>query len=244
MFLPVTETGLVPVTPQGQPVFLAESAGDIVVTAGDIHAFLVETEPAERLGALRDATFFNGQRDILKALHLIRNRREARFDPRSGRELSYPAPGAVGRDGEHLVFPRLDPAVIGIIRHEESDQILLARNRHRPDFFSLIAGYVDPGETLEEAMIREALEETGRRVESVSYWGSQPWPPSGSLMVGFSAVTEDVQPVCDTDEELAEVRWVSRAELPELTIARKGSIAHTMIMEWFHGDETGSVPAR
>ena len=103
---------------------------------------------------------------------------------------------------------------------------------------------MDPGETLEEAMIREALEETGRRVESVKYWGSQPWPPSGSLMVGFSAVTEDVQPVCDTDEELAEVRWVSRAELPTMTIARQGSIAHTMIMEWFHGDETGSVPAR
>lgn len=244
MFLPVTETGLVPVSPQGQPVFVTEPAGEIVVAAGDIHAFLVETEPAERLGTLRDATFFNGQRDILKALHLIRNRREARFDPRTGRELSYPAPGAVGHDGEHLVFPRLDPAVIGIIHHAESDRILLARNRHRPGFFSLIAGYVDPGETLEEAMIREALEETGRRVESVSYWGSQPWPPSGSLMVGFSAVTEDVQPVCDTDEELTEVRWVSRAELPELTIARKGSIAHTMIMEWFHGDETGSVPAR
>ena len=244
MFLPVTEAGRVPVTPQGQPVYLAEPVGDIVVTAGAIHAFLVDTESAERLGTLRDATFFNGQRDILKALHLIRNRREARFDPRTGRELSYPAPGAVGHDGERLVFPRLDPAVIGIIRHPETDRILLARNRHRSGFFSLIAGYVDPGETLEEAMVREALEETGRRVESVCYWGSQPWPPSGSLMVGFSAVTEDVRPVCDIDGELAEVRWVSRAELPELTIARKGSIAHTMIMEWFHGDETGSVPAR
>ncbi|HIX78661.1 MAG TPA: NADH pyrophosphatase, partial [Candidatus Corynebacterium faecipullorum] len=113
MFLPVTETGLVPVSPQGQPVFVTEPAGEIVVAAGDIHAFLVESEAAERLGTLRDATFFNGQRDILKALHLIRNRREARFDPRTGRELSYPAPGAVGHDGERLVFPRLDPAVIG-----------------------------------------------------------------------------------------------------------------------------------
>ena len=63
-------------------------------------------------------------------------------------------------------------------------------------------------------------------------------------MVGFSAVAQDVQPVCDTDEELEEVRWVSRADVPNMTIARTGSIAHTMIMEWFHGDETGSVPAR
>lgn len=55
MFLPVTETGRVPVTPQGQPVFLAEPTGDIVVTAGAIHAFLLGTEAAERLGALRDA---------------------------------------------------------------------------------------------------------------------------------------------------------------------------------------------
>lgn len=55
-------------------------------------------------------------------------------------------------------------------------------------------------------------------------------------MVGFSAVTDDVRAVCDTDGELEETRWVSRAELPELTIARKGSIAHTMIMEWYHGE--------
>ena len=109
MFLPVTETGRVPVTPQGQPVFLAESAGDIVVTAGAIHAFLLGTEAAERLGALRDATFFNGQRDILKALHLIRNRREARFDPRSGRELSYPRPGRWAATASTSYFHALIP---------------------------------------------------------------------------------------------------------------------------------------
>lgn len=244
MYLPVTETGRIPVDAQGQPVLVAEPAGDILVEAGDVDAFLLDTAAAEKLGTLQDAAFFNGQSDILKAVHVIRNRREARFDPRTGEELQYPAPGVVGRAGDRYVFPRLDPAVIGIIHHPESERILLARNRHRSGFFSLIAGYVEPGETLEDAMVREALEETGRRLHSVRYWGSQPWPPSGSLMVGFSAVTEDVEAVCDTDEELAEVRWVSRADLPSMTIARKGSIAHTMIMEWFHGDETGSVPAR
>ena len=244
MYLPVTETGRIPVDAQGQPVLVAEPAGDILVEAGAVYAFLLDTAIAEKLGTLQDASFFSGQSDILKAVHVIRNRREVRFDPHTGEELQYPAPGVVGRAGDRCVFPRLDPAVIGIIHHPESERILLARNRHRPGFFSLIAGYVEPGETLEAAMAREALEETGRRLHTVRYWGSQPWPPSGSFMVGFSAVTEDVEAVCDTDEELAEVRWVSRADLPSMTIARKGSIAHTMIMEWFHGDETGSVPAR
>ena len=244
MYLPVTETGRIPVDAQGQPVLVAEPAGDILVEAGAVYAFLLDTAIAEKLGTLQDASFFSGQSDILKAVHVIRNRREVRFDPHTGEELQYPAPGVVGRAGDRCVFPRLDPAVIGNIHHPESERILLARNRHRPGFFSLIAGYVEPGETLEAAMAREALEETGRRLHTVRYWGSQPWPPSGSLMVGFSAVTEDVEAVCDTDEELAEVRWVSRADLPSMTIARKGSIAHTMIMEWFHGDETGSVPAR
>lgn len=72
-----------------------------------------------------------------------------------------------------MVFPRLDPAVIGLIRLSGTDRILLARNRRRTSFFSLIAGYVEPGETAEAAFAREALEETGRRVEALRYWGSQ-----------------------------------------------------------------------
>ena len=244
MYLPVTASGRIPVTEDGHPVLVDHPAGEALVEVGQLRAFFLEEELAADLGRLEDATFFAGHGEILKVLHLMRNRREMRFHPRTGRELSFPEPGAVGRDADAFVFPRIDPAVIGIIHHPESDRILLARNRARSGFFSLIAGYVEPGEGLEEAFQREALEETGRRVEQVTYWGSQPWPPSGSLMVGFSAVTGDVRPVCDTDGELAEVRWVSRAELPSLTIARKGSIAHTMIMEWFHGEKTGSVPAR
>ena len=231
MFLPVTETNRVPVDFQGAPVLVAEPTGPILVEVGAFQAFSMPEEQAKVLGTLRDATFFADHPEILKAIHLVRNRRELRFDPRTGRELEYPAPGVVGRDAhnEHrIVFPRLDPAVIGIIHLAGTDKILLAKNRMRNSFYSLIAGY--------EAFTREALEETGMRVREVRYWGSQPWPPSGSLMVGFSAVTDDVRAVCDTDGELEETRWVSRAELPELTIARKGSIAHTMIMEWYHGE--------
>lgn len=239
MFLPVTESNRVPVDDTGAPVLVAEPSGPILVEVGAVQAFSIPDESATKLGTLRDAAFFAENPDILKAIHLVRNRRETRFDARTGDELYFPEPGVVGRslqDPRRMVFPRINPAVIGIIYLAGTNKILLARNRMRSSFFSLIAGYVEPGESLEEAFAREALEETGRRVHEVRYWGSQPWPPSGSLMMGFSAVTDDVQAVCDTDGELEEIRWISRAELPELNIARKGSIAHTMIMEWYHGE--------
>ena len=239
MYLPVTSTGRVPVDGAGQPIFLSSPAGEIRVALKGFVAFLAGEDFADRLGELQEATYFADRPQILRAIALIRNRREQRFSPRTGKRLEFPEPGIVGYDVDDAgrqVFPRLDPAVIGLIRLAGSERILLARNRVRSSFFSLIAGYVESGESVEEAFQREALEETGRRVEDVTYWGSQPWPLSGSIMLGFSAVTEDVHATCDTDGELAEIRWVSRGELPSLTIARPGSIAHKMIMEWYHGD--------
>ena len=243
MFLPVTPSGLVPVTAVGEPVLVKEVPGgvgkQVVVDLGTLKACLVSEDSAGKLGRLESATFFADQPVILQAIALIRNRREQRFDPRTGRQLDYPAPGIVGRDPhdeKRLVFPRLDPAVIGLIRLSGTDRILLARNRRRNSLFSLIAGYVEPGETAEAAFAREALEETGRRVDHIRYWGSQAWPPSGSLMLGFCAQTADVHPTCHTDGELEEIRWVERSELSGLSLPRPGSIAHTMIMEWYHGD--------
>ncbi|MCZ9296993.1 NAD(+) diphosphatase [Corynebacterium yonathiae] len=243
MFLPVTPGGLVPVTAAGEPVLVEGVPGGVgkqaVVDLGTLQACLCPEDSAGKLGRLESATFFADQPLILQAIALIRNRREQRFDPRTGRKLDYPAPGIVGcdpDDARRMVFPRLDPAVIGLIRLAGTDRILLARNRRRNSFFSLIAGYVEPGETAEAAFAREALEETGRRVEALRYWGSQSWPPSGSLMLGFCAQTADVHPTCHTDGELEEIRWVERSELPELSLPRPGSIAHTMIMEWYHGD--------
>lgn len=243
MFLPVTPNGQVPVTAVGEPVLVEGVSGGVgkqgVVDLGTLQAFPCPEDSARELGRLESATFFADQPTILQAIALIRNRREQRFDPRTGHELEYPAPGIVGRDPQderRMVFPRLDPVVIGLIRLSGTDRILLARNRRRNSFFSLIAGYVEPGETAEAAFAREALEETGRKVDNIRYWGSQAWPPSGSLMLGFCAETADVHPACHTDGELEEIRWVERAELPQLRLSQPGSIAHTMIMEWYHGD--------
>ncbi|MDV2423202.1 NAD(+) diphosphatase [Corynebacterium curieae] len=243
MFLPVTPSGQVPVNAVGEPVLVEGVPGGVgkqgVVDLGTLQAFPCPEDSARELGRLESATFFADQPTILQAIALIRNRREQRFDPRTGHKLEYPAPGIVGRDPQderRMVFLRLDPAVIGLIRLSGTDRILLARNRRRNSFFSLIAGYVEPGETAEAAFAREALEETGRRVDNIRYWGSQAWPPSGTLMLGFCAETADVHPACHTDGELEEIRWVERAELPQLRLSQPGSIAHTMIMEWYHGD--------
>lgn len=236
MYLPVSATGRVPVDAAGQPVLLRHlPPTDVVVQLSRWSALLLDDVAA--FGTPQDATFFADQPEILKAITLVRNRREMIFDPASGEKLDYSDGGVVGRNPRgRLVFPRLDPAVIGMVQLRGTNKILLARNRQRDGYFSLIAGYVDAGETLEQAFAREVWEETGRRVEDLQYWGSQPWPPSGSLMVGFTAVTDDAAAVGKLDGELAEIRWVSRDELPELPLARAGSIAHTMIMEWYHGE--------
>ena len=120
-------------------------------------------------------------------------------------------------------FPRLSPAIIVCIRRGE--QILLARNhRFPPGRFSVLAGFVEPGETLEEAVAREVREEVGIRVRDIRYFGSQPWPFPNSLMLGFTAEYAEGELVVD-ESELAEAHWFTRDNLPDLpppiSIARR-----------------------
>lgn len=171
---------------------------------------------------------------LARVVALLRHRDNFRFDPSDGSPLTFDEDGIIGHGERHSpIFPRIDPAVIGIVELAGRNQILLGRNAFRSrGFFSLIAGYVDPGETLEQAFAREVLEETGRRVHDITYWGSQPWPPSGSLMIGFHAFTDDIDATAETDGELAETRWVDAHTIGEVTLPRSGSIAHQMISDW------------
>lgn len=111
-------------------------------------------------------------------------------------------------------YPRLSPAVImSIIR---GDQILLARSPRFPKgMYSALAGFVEPGETLEEAVAREVAEEVGVRVGEIRYLASQPWPFPHSLMIGFTSVYQDGEITIDRNE-LEDARWFSRHDMPPL----------------------------
>lgn len=120
-------------------------------------------------------------------------------------------------------FPRLAPAVI--VRVERGSEILLARSRHFvPGVFSVLAGFVEPGETLEEAVAREVKEETGIAVKNIRYFGSQPWPFPHSLMIGFTAEYAGGE-IALEDSELEAAGWFTAVNLPpqpgKISIARK-----------------------
>ncbi len=143
------------------------------------------------------------------------------------------------QDGsEH--YPRTDPAVIMAVT-DADDRLLLARSPHWPQGrLSVLAGFVEPGESLEAAVAREVLEEVGVVVEQVRYLGNQPWPFPSSLMVGFTSRAVDPTLHLDMDE-IVEAVWVSRAELREMVLAgRFGisptvSIARRIIEHWYGG---------
>jgi NAD+ diphosphatase len=155
-----------------------------------------------------------------------------------------PAPGGHStvcpKDGsEH--FPRTDPAVIMLVT-DPDDRCLLARNAAWPGRrVSILAGFVDPGESAEQAVVREVAEETGIKVHNVQYLGSQPWPMPRSLMLGFRADAPAGQVISVDHDELAEAHWFSRDELlaaikaREIALPPSVSIARHIIESWFGG---------
>lgn len=135
-------------------------------------------------------------------------------------------------------FPRTDPVVIVRVV-DGRNRVLLGRSPSwTPGRYSVLAGFVEPGETLEDAVRREVLEESGVEVGGVSYVASQPWPFPSSLMLGFHAVAERGRPVADGDE-LEDVRWFDRAEVEqaaagrgELVLSPRYSISRRLLDDW------------
>lgn len=135
-----------------------------------------------------------------------------------------------------MAFPRLAPAIITLVTRGEGSEsrALLARGVNFPvPMYSCLAGFVEPGETLEQAVVREVEEEVGVVVADVAYVASQPWPFPHSLMLGFRArwVSGDIR--CDP-AEIADADWYRRDELPMIPPAI--SIARRLINEWLAGD--------
>ncbi len=112
-----------------------------------------------------------------------------------------------------IVYPKISPAVIVAITC--NDKILLAKGKnYKGDFYALIAGYVDAGESIEETVVREVKEEVGLDIKNLKYYKSQPWPFSSSLMLGFTAEADDTQPIVIDEKEIKEAGWFTRGKLP------------------------------
>ncbi len=128
-------------------------------------------------------------------------------------------------------FPRTDPVVIMLATH--GDDCLVGRQKGWPEkMYSALAGFMEPGETIEEAVARELIEEAGIRVSNVSYFGTQPWPFPGSLMIGCLAEAENRDISLD-DVELEDARWLSRAEM-QSSMAGNGPLSAPPAMAIAH----------
>ena len=138
--------------------------------------------------------------------------------------------------------PRTDPAVIVLVK-DGGDRILLGHQATWPaGRFSNLAGFVEPGESFEQCVVREVAEESGVVVHSIRYLGSQPWPFPASIMVAFEAITSDVSTARPDGEEITELRWFSRGEMKaavqagEIQLPPSISVARRMIEYWYGAD--------
>ena len=163
-----------------------------------------------------------------------------RFCARCGAESQFAMAGwqrdCAACGGHH--FPRTDPVVIMLITHGNS--VLVGRSPGWPEgMYSLLAGFVEPGETIEAAVRREVFEEAGVRVGQVTYLSSQPWPFPASLMFGCAGEALSTELTIDPDE-IEDAKWVTREDIalaftgnhPSLLPARKGAIAHFLLNAW------------
>ena len=138
-------------------------------------------------------------------------------------------------------YPRTDPAVICLV-HDGEDRVLLARQPiWPPERYSVLAGFVEVGESLEACVRREVLEEVGVQTTEVRYLGSQPWPFPRSLMLGFAATADPSEPLRPADGEIEDARWVHRDDvkaalehgsIPGLRLPPSISIAYRMLRGW------------
>ncbi|GAA1788750.1 NAD(+) diphosphatase [Leucobacter iarius] len=218
----------------GAPVFVEFGAAD----DGDaqrVGASVSWVNPLELEGLRSD-----GERELMTAgLALAAWHRSAGFSPADGRP-THPSWGGWSRtdpDGA-LLFPRTDPAVIVLVEHE--GRALLGSNAlWETGRFSLLAGFVDAGESAEQAVVREIREEAGVPVDRIRYIASQPWPFPRSLMLGFHASLQsgfDPEALAPDPEEISELRWFTRDELrtppPGVRLPGPLSIARWLIDRW------------
>lgn len=232
--------GALPEAVLREVVFLGERAGQAVFAApvddqaaaaapadaewGELrrHLLLLEPEEAGLLAFARGMAYWHARHRFCGACGAPAESREA------GHLRACTGCGAVH-------FPRTDPAVI--VRVEHRGRCLLGRQAGwDPGVYSVLAGFVEPGESLEDAVAREVLEEAGVAVREVRYHSSQPWPFPSSLMVGFTARADSAE--VRVDDELEDVRWFTRGQVRHglaagtLRMPSRYSISYRLLEEW------------
>lgn len=172
------------------------------------------------------------------------------FCPRCGAETQIIDAGWVRRceADDKEVYPRTDPAIIAAVIDDEDRILLGSQGIWEDNRWSILAGFVEPGESLTAAVQREMFEEAGIRVEDVEYQGSQAWPFPYSLMVGFMARAHGNQNLNPDGLEIEKLRWFSREELAnsagEMLLPGKLSIARALIEHWYGGELVSASEAK
>ncbi|CAL1706154.1 unnamed protein product [Somion occarium] len=156
-----------------------------------------------------------------------------------------PCPTATGL--HNITFPRTDPVVIAVVVSPDNNKIFLGRNqRWPPKFYSALAGFVEPGESLEDAFERELWEEAAVKVWNIQFHSSQPWPFPANIMAGFYAIADPDVPIkLDLDNELEDAKWYTREEVlaalnsqendPAFKLPPRNALAGVLIRDWAHG---------
>jgi NAD+ diphosphatase len=240
----------------------AEPVGTALVAAplDDEQAALLEPDESKWVGLREYATLLS-DRDtgiLTEALGILHWHESHPHCPRCGAATEVRSGGWVRHcpvDGSQ-VFPRTDAAVIVLIT-DDLDRVLLGSNAMwEANRYSLLAGFVEPGESFEAAVVREVFEESGMRVTDPVYQGSQPWPFPASIMVGFTARLADstlAGGLVPDGTEILDLRWFTRAELADpangIMLPGPSSIARALLDDWLAGadrpvGETAAEPER
>jgi len=236
-----------------KPAFAAESLGDprfraptadgkssILVYLDDESAELADgwTESPVRsvLTAAVGADARAPLEDFFRAYHIAQWRIESAFCGRCGArnvdasdELARLCPACGKRE-----YVRISPAIITLVTRDDGRALLAHNSKFRPGLYSLVAGFVEAGENLEQTVAREIREEVGVEVKDIRYRASQAWPFPNSLMLGFTARWASGEPRPDKIE-IEDVAWFSRDALPE--IPPPGSISRALLDTWLSGGD-------
>jgi NAD+ diphosphatase len=226
-------------------VYLGEADGVPYAAVRGDRSLTVGGQPVDAWSGLREVGADLPDLDaglLVQAVAILEWHDRHRFSPLTGNATTIERGGWVQRDpvtGTEF-FPRTDPAVIMLV-HDGGDRVVLGRQAvWPPGRFSILAGFVEPGESAEAAVAREVAEEVGLRVTDIRYVGSQPWPFPQSLMLGFVARAEGPDELVPDPTEIEEARWFTRDELIRgegpAALPPPVSIARHILDRWVAGE--------